>query len=147
MSLPPTLSSGEKAPDFTMTDTDGNTFSLTDLQEKVVVLNFMATWCQSCVWEMGDLIELYNTYSIRNIVFLSVSIEPVGTVKDVIDFKSKYCAEWAYVLDDGSLFSSYEVQVLPTTYVIDGSGTIIYGRTGIIDRQDLSNVLDELTRA
>ncbi len=106
----------------------------------------MATWCQSCVWEMGDLIELHNTYSNKDIVFLSVAIEPVGTVQDVIEFKSKYCAEWVYALDDGSLFSSYKVQVLPTTYVIDESGTITYGRVGIIDRQELSNVLDELTR-
>ncbi|MFQ6134460.1 MAG: peroxiredoxin family protein [Nitrososphaerales archaeon] len=144
----PTLTSafskGDRAPEFTATDIDGNTIPLADLQGKVVVLNFMATWCQSCVWEAGRLVEVYNKYQGQDVVLLSIDIEPDGSLGNLLDFKSEYCADWTFVLDDGDLMSLYEVANLPTTYVIDKSGNIAYGHVGLIDVQEISNTIDTL---
>ncbi len=144
--FPPPLPNGKQAPDFNLTDTDGNAVTLTDLRGKTVILNFMATWCQQCIWETSDLVELHSMYSNNNTLFLSIAIEPFGTVQDVIEFKSQYCAEWSYALDDKNTFTSYNVNVLPTTYIIDPSSTIAYGHVGILDKTEFSIILNELGR-
>ena len=143
ISISSLLVNGENAPEISIPDVYGNNFSLSALRGEVVLLNFMGTWCASCVWEMGDLIELHNIYA-EDVVFLSVAIEGNGTVNDVIDFKSKYCAEWIFILDEDDIFSSFKVELLPTTFVIDRLGVITYSRVGLVDPKILSNTLDEL---
>lgn len=143
-SPPSLLLVGDKAPEIVSPDVYNQNFSLLSLQGKVVLLNFMRTWCQSCVWEMGDLIDLHNIYANESIVFLSVAIEANGIADDVIDFKSKYCADWTFILDDTDIFSSYKVELLPTTFVIDKFGIIVYSKVGLIDSKELSNVLDDI---
>lgn len=140
----PAFSKGDKAPEFTVTDIDGNTIRLADLQGKVVVLNFMATWCQTCIWEAGRLVEVYNNYQEQDVVLLSIDIEPDGSLENLLDFKSEYCTDWTFILDDRDLFALYEVTSIPTTYVIDKSGNIAYGHVGLIDVQGLSNTIDTL---
>ena len=51
-----------QAPDFTLTDTNGNTFNLSDFRGKVVVLDLMATWCGSCQQVEKELFKIYNFY-------------------------------------------------------------------------------------
>lgn len=138
------LSVGDKAPNIVSADVYNQNFSLSSLQDKVVLLNFMGTWCQSCVWEMGEFIDLHNIYANESIVFLSVAIEANGNINDVIDFKSKYCANWTFILDEDDIFSSYKVELLPTTFVIDKFGFIAYSKVGLIDSKELSNVLDDM---
>ena len=138
------LEVGENVPEISQPDVFGDNFSLSALRGKVVLLNFMGTWCASCIWEMGDLIELHNLYANEGVVFLSVAIEANGTANDVIDFKSKYCAEWTFILDEDDIFSSFKVELLPTTFVIDRFGVITYSRVGPLDTNLLSNALDEL---
>ncbi len=145
LSLVSLLEVGENAPEISQPDVYGNNFSLSALRGKVVLLNFMGTWCASCVWEMGDLIELHNLYANEDVVFLSVAIEANGTINDVIDFKSKYCADWTFILDEDDTFSSFQVELLPTTFVIDRFGVIVYSRVGLLDPDRLLIVLDELS--
>lgn len=145
ISISTLLVNGENAPEISLPDVYGDNFSLSALRGKVVLLNFMGTWCQTCIWEMGDLIDLHNIYAGEDVVFLSVAIEADGAVQDVIDFKSKYCANWTFILDEDDIFSSFKVELIPTTFVIDRFGVITYSRVGLIDSKELSNVLADLT--
>lgn len=150
LSFPPQFLKGSIAPQFDVTDTDGNTVSLFDLQGKVVVLHFMATSCQSCIWEMESLIDLFRYYGEKNVVFLSINTSPTGTVEDTNKFRSDYCSEWTYILDDGSLFAKYEIQILPSTIVIDQTGKIVYEKIGMLDtprigEDEIYHVLARLT--
>ena len=138
------LEIGETAPDISQLDVYGNNFSLSSFRGKVVVLNFMGTWCASCIWEMGDLIDLHNLYSGEDVEFISIAIESNETVNDIIDFKSKYCADWTFILGANNTISSFKVELLPTTFVIDRLGTITYSRVGLLDPKLLSNVLDKV---
>ena len=54
------LSEGDVAPDFTVTLVNGDTFTLSDYDDEVVLLNFWATWCPPCVGEMPALQNLYE---------------------------------------------------------------------------------------
>ena len=145
--IPTLLEIGEQAPEISLPDVYGNNFSLSSLRGKVVLLNFMGTWCAACVWEMGDFIDLYNLHSREELTFLSVAIESNGKVQDVIDFKSEYCADWTFILDDGDISSSFKVELLPTTFVIDKFGNIMYSQVGLINSTQLSRVFDDIIRS
>ncbi len=59
--------------DFTMTTMDGKQVTLSDYQGKVVLVNYWATWCTSCVTKIPALVRLYNQYQNRGFVVLGVS--------------------------------------------------------------------------
>ena len=62
---------GEKAPDFTLTSFDGQTYSLASLKGKVVLLNIWASWCKPCEEEASDLEEAWRYYQPRGDVMFS----------------------------------------------------------------------------
>ena len=57
------VSSSNKAPDFTLSDMNGNEVSLSDFQGNIVIINFWATWCGPCRFEIPDLIDLQEKYN------------------------------------------------------------------------------------
>ena len=57
------LKKGQIAPDFTLHTLSGDTFSLSQLKGKKVILNFWATWCPPCKEEMPQLQDYYKTYA------------------------------------------------------------------------------------
>ncbi|MCL4437064.1 MAG: TlpA family protein disulfide reductase [Thaumarchaeota archaeon] len=140
----PELQNGMQAPLFNATDIDGGKVVLSSFRGQVVVVNFMGTWCQACVWEAGRLVGVYNTYSNRGLKMLSISVEPDNSTAKVREFRSKYCTGWQFILDNKGLVTLYKAENLPTTYVIDRSGYIVYGHVGIIDTQELSSEINRL---
>ncbi|GIS42302.1 MAG: hypothetical protein Ct9H90mP15_03420 [Candidatus Neomarinimicrobiota bacterium] len=66
-------------------DLDGTQFSLRDFQDKILFINYWATWCNPCLAEMPNMAELYNEYKDNNeIVFLYLSKEDAQTIIDYI---------------------------------------------------------------
>ena len=67
------VSVGEIAPDFELTSFDGDFYQLSDFRGYVVVLNFWASWCESCKPEAEDLEAAYQYYKSRgDVIFLGV---------------------------------------------------------------------------
>ncbi len=140
----PELQNGVQAPLFNATDIDGGKVVLSSLRGHVVVVNFMGTWCQACTWETGRLVDIFNTYHNRDLKMLSISVEPDNSTSKIGEFRSEYCANWQFILDNKGLVSLYKVENLPTTYVIDQSGHIVYGHVGIIDVQEMSSEIEHI---
>ena len=69
------LSVGKVAPDFTLPDTDGVDFSLSDLKGKYVLLDFWAAWCKPCRAENPNVLRMYNKYGGENFEILGVSLD------------------------------------------------------------------------
>ena len=63
----------KEAPDFTLTDIDGNTFNLTDFRGQVVILDMMSIPCKGCKIVEGDLKEIYPDYQ-DDVIFISIDI-------------------------------------------------------------------------
>lgn len=117
------------APEFTLPDLDGKPHKLADYRGKVVVLNFWATWCPPCRYEMPAMQRAWEKVRDENIVFVGVD---VGEDSDtVFTFLADYPVEFPLLLDqDAKVIEQYPVTGLPTTYVIDPRGRITHRAVG-----------------
>ena len=112
---------------------DGETLRLSDLEGKVVVLNFWASWCPPCRWEMPFFEEMHQEYEDRGVAFVGVAIS--DTLENVKGFAESAGVTYPVGLDEtGEIGRSYEVFSLPTTFFI--------GRNGNIERR-LSSAANE----
>ena len=117
------------APEFTLQGDDGKPHRLSDYRGKVVVLNFWATWCPPCRYEMPSMERAHKKVHGENIVLLAVN---VGENEDqVFEFTGQYPVTFQLLLDsDGSVIKKYPVIGLPTTFVIDPSGVVTHRAVG-----------------
>lgn len=112
------------APDFTMTDVYGNTFSLHDFRGKVVVLDFFATWCAPCLEEIPNLKYINDKFGSACQV-ISISVDPYSdTDEQLRQFREDNDMMWIVALDTQDINMNYNVSAIPTIYVIDGNGNI-----------------------
>ncbi len=114
---------GIQAPDFTLTDLEGNQISLSDLRGKTVFLNFWATWCPPCRAEMPEIEAIYQEYKDRDVVVIGVDLrEPESTVRQYVQ-QGGY--SWTFVIDTtGAVARDYGITAIPTSIFLDSDGII-----------------------
>jgi peroxiredoxin len=132
------------APDINFTDLKGNQFSLTQLRGKIVIVNFWATSCSTCVTEMPHMIETYGKYHARGLELIAVAMS-YDPPNYVINFTETRKLPFPVTLDvEGNLARAFdEVKLTPTTFVIDQQGQIIKKYVGVPDFEQLYRLLDE----
>ena len=69
------LGDPKPAPDIKLKGLDGQKYTLSDYQGKIVVINFWAVWCPPCKIEIPELIELYNTYKDQGLMVFGIAID------------------------------------------------------------------------
>ncbi len=137
-------SSGQtgNAPSFTLTDTDGNSFSLSDFGGKTVVLDLMATWCGPCVTEISHLRSVQDYYG-DNIEIISVSVGGDST-SDLASFKTQYATNWRFAVDTNSLATKYNAVYIPTIAIIDENQNLVFTHTGVTTAASLISEINSL---
>lgn len=119
------------APPFALPDINGKMVSLADYKGKWVFVNFWATWCGPCVYEMPMLVNLHNIMKGKKFEMLAINmedIEPAQVKKFVKDNKLPFTV----LLDkDSKIGGYYAIQSLPTTYVISPGGEIVSRAVGM----------------
>lgn len=114
---------GEKAPDFSLADIDGNTVSLSSFSGKVVILDFFASWCPPCKQEIPDFIELEKTYADKGFAMIGVALVSAGDAKE---FAGRMGINYPILVDNGKASETYgPIRSIPTTFIIDKSGKIV----------------------
>ena len=126
----------EFAMDFHVRDMEGGDIKLSDLNGKVVVLNFWFIKCAPCVMEMPDLNEVVSKYDPEEVVFVGITFDKRELVQQFLDSK-----DFDYVIapDAYDTISRYGVQSFPTNMVIDQKGQIILKEIGY--RTNMKEVL------
>lgn len=132
------------APAFVLRGEDGKTYRLTDYRGKVVVLNFWATWCPPCRYEMPSMERAFKKVQDEDIVLLAIN---VGESEDeIFEFTGRYPVTFPLLLDrDGTVIRRYRVVGLPTTFVIDPRGRLTHRAVGGREWDD-EKLLAELRR-
>ena len=123
------LPADASATNFTLMSAHGRDISLSDYRGKFVLLNFWATWCPPCIKEMPALNKLHNKLKGRNgLEVVAVHAGPaLATVKK---FLKDNPVDFDVVIDKNMSLSSWEVSGLPTTFLINPDGKVIYKATG-----------------
>jgi peroxiredoxin len=134
---------GEKAPDFTVTGTEGEKISLSENNDKVVMLDLMSTTCPACISEMKKLKEIFARYSQDEVLIVSISIDRSDSNSDLRVFKSQYGDNWTFARDTDDVANKYKVKYTPTTVIIDKDGIIRYYATGEQSVAKLSQEIDK----
>jgi peroxiredoxin len=121
--------SSADASNFTLMSAHGADISLSDYEGKFVLLNFWATWCPPCVKEMPALNDMHNKLNGGNgLEVVGVHVGPaLATVKQFLKDRP---VDFDILIDKNMSLSSWQVSGLPTTFLIDPSGKLIYKAIG-----------------
>lgn len=117
---------GEKAPEFTLTSFDGQTYNLADLKGKVVLVNIWASWCKPCEEEAPYLETAWRNYQARgDVIFLGVAW--TDTDKKSLEYLQKFDITYPNGPDLGTrIYQAYRATGVPETYIIDRNGILAY---------------------
>ena len=122
-SKPKLTTSGNLAPDFTVTDIDGHKLALSDYKGKVVLLDFWATWCTPCRSEIPHFVEMQNKYGPQGFQVIGISMD--DDAKPVREFYQQYKLNYPVAVGDDKLAEQFGgVLGLPVNFIIDREGRI-----------------------
>ncbi len=114
---------GKLAPDFQLSDLDGQPVSLSDFRGQPVLLNFWATWCGPCRYEMPFLERIHREQSADGLVVLGVNMGE--TAEEIEQFAADFGLSFTVLQDsDQEVALRYNVRSIPTTFLIDEDGII-----------------------
>lgn len=130
------LDKGNKAPDFELTTMDGDAVKLSDYRGDRVLLNFWATWCGPCRTEMPDMQKLYED---EGAVILAVNLAGTeSSEKNAVNFVDQLGLTFSILLDEeNEVASLYQIQPIPTTYMIDSNGIIHNKALGALNYEQM----------
>jgi cytochrome c biogenesis protein CcmG, thiol:disulfide interchange protein DsbE len=131
------------APSFRLSrlDQDGH-LELSSLRDKVVLINFWATWCDPCKRELPRLERAWKQYRTKDVVFVGVDAQDFddGARKAIRTYGMTY----PIVYDgSGKVLGRYGGLPLPKTFLVDRRGRIIAYHLGELDGPDIQRLLDE----
>jgi peroxiredoxin len=119
---------GQKAPDFTMNDPEGNPVTLSSkLGAKILLIDFWASWCGPCRNENPNVVKVYTEYHKKGFDILGVSLDRSKDdwVKAISDDK----LTWSHVSDlkywDNAAAKMYAVRSIPSNILLNETGIII----------------------
>ncbi|GAF74837.1 unnamed protein product [marine sediment metagenome] len=134
---------GAQAPGFTISTLDGETVTLNELRGQPVLLNFWATWCGYCRYQMPFLQAAFEEKG-QEINFIAINIgEGIYKVQQYAEAEG---LGLTVALDsEGAVASAYNIRPIPATFFIDEQGVIKYIHIGAFRSQaELMAVLEDL---
>ena len=136
---------GQRAPEFVLTTFDGEEIHSTDLDGKVVVLNFWASWCKPCESEAADLETAWRIYQSRgDIIFLGVDY--VDTEPEARIYLEKFDITYPNGPDlRTSISQAFRIRGVPETYIIAKDGILAHVQIGPFSSLDqIQSLIDPL---
>lgn len=133
---PPLLANGTAAPDFTAYDPDGKPVKLSDYRDKIVLVDFWATWCGPCKVTMPHMEKLHKKLGPQGLVVLGVCVWDTKQKFDGWQKNPEVKTSYLKVFDPAGRGSEniakklYSVSGIPTFYLIDRAGKILYSGVG-----------------
>jgi peroxiredoxin len=135
----------DAAPPSTFVLLDGSTTTTADLKGKVTLVNFWATTCVTCVKEMPALIATYNKFKDRGYETVAVAMS-YDQPSWVVSYAKSRQLPFKVAMDNtGQIAKDWgDVQLTPTTYLVDKQGNIVKRFVGEPNMEALHALIDEL---
>ena len=136
------LSARQAAPSVTFTGLDGQKFTSESLKGKVVMVNFWATSCTTCVKEMPAMVDTYNKFKGQGLEFVAIAMQ-YDPPNYVVNFTETRKLPFTVALDaGGDIAKSFgDVTLTPTTFVIGKDGSILKRYVGEPDFAEVHALL------
>jgi len=133
--------------DYQFKDLNEVTRSSSEWQDKVLVLNFWATWCPPCIKEIPTFVELQRQYGDKGVQFVGIAIDDLESTKN---FVGSHAVNYPILLGDQAAIElardmGNRFDGLPFTLVAKPGGAIALRHLGELSRQKLEQLLVQLT--
>ena len=114
------------APEAHFVALSGENFSTSDLRGKVVLVNFWATWCTTCVQEMPKMVDTYRKFAPRGYEMVAVAVQS-DHPNSVAAYTQKQALPFKVALDgDGEIAKQFgRIRITPTSFLIDRNGRVL----------------------
>ena len=134
---------GDEAPNFVLTDLNGNQVEFDSYRGKGVFLNFWGTWCKPCEKEMPYIENQYHVYKDLGVEVLAVNVgEPELSVKNYVERKGM---TFPVAIDEKlEVMDAYGVNPLPTTFLVDKDGKIVDIITGQLTEELIKSHMERI---
>ncbi len=124
-----------QALDFSLPDMEGKLHKLSDWRNKVVVLNFWATWCPPCRQEIPEFIQLQNKYGQSGVQVIGVAVDNLDDVKQ---FYQETGMNYPVLIGEQDAFNlmaefGETTGSLPYSVVLNTHGQIVAHKLGALD--------------
>ena len=124
-----------KAPDFTLNGIDDSLYTLSNLNDKVVLINFWATWCGPCRMEIPEFNEMYENYHSKGFEILGISVS--DSKKQLQNFAKSFIVKYPLLYgktkEMNKIMREYGgVYAVPSSFLIGKEGSIIWSYPGAI---------------
>jgi thiol-disulfide isomerase/thioredoxin len=142
--FPPTEKSGiSLLPAFNLPDLSGRQHAISEWQGKLLVINFWATWCPSCLKEIPDFIALQQRFMDKNVQFIGIALEGKEPVAEYIS-TSKINYPVLLGGDNGIALARQlgnNVGVVPYTIIVGRQGQIVHRHPGEFSKQQITDII------
>ncbi|QHJ70929.1 thiol-disulfide oxidoreductase ResA [Planococcus halotolerans] len=140
------LEVGDQAPDFALTDLNGERQQLSDYKGQGVFVNFWGTWCKPCEKEFPLMEKQYQVYKEKGVQILAVNI--AQSDYEVEQYAERKNLTFPIVIDKNkSVMEAYNIRPLPTTILVNPDGEIEKIVTGEMSEEDIRSYMEQIKPA
>jgi thiol-disulfide isomerase/thioredoxin len=127
--------------DFTLSDLDGRSVSLSDYRGKWVVINFWASWCSPCIRELPELARFQADHQDAQVI--GINFEET-TAAESLDFLARFDLNLNFPnlkIGDSPLVPFEPLEGLPTTVIVDPDGMLVERHMGTVTAASLAEII------
>jgi thiol-disulfide isomerase/thioredoxin len=141
-----TTDNKSKAPEFTLTSTDGKKINLSDYKGKIVILDFWATWCGPCRMGVPDLVSIQKEFK-NKVVVIGISLDDQRTMSDIAPFMKEYGINYPVVYGTSQVVMDYgNIEAIPTSFIINKKGFIVDQNIGLVPKAKFVDKINSLMK-
>lgn len=126
-----------QAPAWKLKDLDGKEVSSADLEGKVVLIDFWATWCPPCRMMIPGMVELQEKYKEKGFAIVGISLDQ-GGAEVVKAFNQEFKVNYTSLMGNEEVVRAFGgVRGIPTSFLIDREGRIVNKHVGFVSKENL----------
>lgn len=133
-----------KAPDFTVTTSDGSAYTLSQQRGQVVLVEFMFVDCPACRAQLPALQNIYADHQEEGFEIFALSIYATDSAADLEDYRERVEAPWRHGLYKAQPITAYHVRGTPTLALVDPEGLLVKQWFGVVEEAELRAVIEPL---